>query len=486
MEPEDHLTFRGIQGEILFVLLTILYSVVARFLAVLSHEVLGHGLVSELIGGQFYAVYVSPGLGFTAAHIPDATVPELHVLYLMAGIITEVIIGLVILLVIYPRLKSFFHRLFALLLLEALLIHSMMYMALGSFTGERGDSMQVIQFLPGLDNFWAVRFVATGLLLTIGFAYVISNKALELLREHFVLRTRRSAFRILLLFWLPHLAVGLLAGFIAYDLVPDILLSYLLLFISVAVLIFLFASFYVSRERLPNPEVTTVSWKGVLAALVAFLIILSVWFLAFGAVPSTAHGILIGEPPPEEEIYYTESYAVNLHIIIDQNFNITTEVRMKAFGDIVSPLDEAIWRTFDERPYWNTYHALGAFAANKALNYTGWTRVNSSVGAHVHGCGDVWPDGKMVTLRFTNPNVLILQERNGFMVLRVYDAWKDEYEPGDEYLDAINITWDASITLEDYPMGGGLDPVAVESTYITWVFSSYEEAHVVYELTFSS
>jgi len=61
MEEGNHLTFHGSKGEIIFVVMTILYIVVARFLAVLSHEVLGHGLVSELIGGEFYAVYVSPG-----------------------------------------------------------------------------------------------------------------------------------------------------------------------------------------------------------------------------------------------------------------------------------------------------------------------------------------------------------------------------------------------------------------------------------------
>ena len=485
MEEEDRLTFRGVQGKMLFVLLTILYFVVARFLAVFSHEVLGHGLSSELIGGQFYAFYVSPGFGFTAAHIPDATAPALQVLYLMAGIITEVVMGLVILLLIYPRLKSFFHRLFALLLLEALLIHSMMYMVLGSFIGESGDSIKAIQLLPGVDQFWTIRFVATGLLLTIAFAYVISSKALDLLREHFAIRTRRSAFRILLLFWLPHLAVGLLAG-LGYDLVPDIVLSYLLVFITVTFLIILFASFYVSRERPPSPDVTTVGWKGVFATLIAFLIVLSVWFLAFGATPSTAHGIMVGEPPSEEEIRYTESYAVNLRIIIDEDFSITVEVRMKAFGDTSRPLYEAIWRTFDERPYWSAYHSLGLFVAKESLDYTGWSEVNHSIGAEVHGCGDVWPNGKMMTLRFTNTNVSLFQERNGFMVLRVYDVWKEEYPPGDQYLDAINITWDASITLEDYPMGGGLDPIAVESTYVTWVFSSYEEAHIVYELTFSS
>ena len=467
-------------------LLTILYFVIARFLAVLSHEVLGHGLSSELIGGQFYAVYVSPGFGFTAAYIPDATAPALQVLYLMAGIITEVVMGLVILLLVYPRLKSFFHRLFALLLLEALLIHSMMYMVLGSFIGESGDSIKAVQFLPGVDHFWTVRFVATGLLLTIAFAYVISSKALDLLREHFALRTRRSAFRILLLFWLPHLAVGLFAGLILYGWVPDIVLSYLFVFISVTFLIFLFASFYVSRERLPSPNVMTVGWKGVFATLIAFLIVLSVWFLAFGPAPSTAHGVLVGEPPSEVEIYYTEGYAVNLHIIIDGGFNITVEVRMKAFGDTSSLLNEAIWRTFDERPYWNTYFSLGSFVAKEALNYTGWSEVNHSVGAEVHGFGDVWSNGKMMTLRFTNTNVSLFQDRNGNKVLRVYDVWKEEYPPGNQYLDALNITWDASITLEDYPMGGGLDPVAVESTYITWVFSSYEEAHIVYELTFSS
>jgi hypothetical protein len=488
MEEESHLAFRGVQGEILFVLLTILYFVVARFLAVVSHEILGHGLVSEIIGGEFYAVYVSPGPGFTAAYIPEATPLAPHVLYLMAGIIAEVILGLIVLYLIYPRLKSFFLRLFALLLLEVLLIHSLTYMFLGSLYGEGGDSMQVIQTLPGVDHFWAIRFVATGLLFTVAFAYVITTKALELLREHFKLRTRRAALRILLLFWLPHLLVGYLAGLVGYGMVSNMVINYLVLFVSVTVLIFLFASLYVSRKPLLRPDVMTVGRNGIFATLVAFLLVLSVWFLAFGIAPSTAHGVLLREPPAQEEIRYTESYAVNLRVIIDEDFNIRVEVRMKAFGDVTSPLEEAIWETFDERPYWSTYLSLGTFVAKEALNYTGWSEINHSVGAQVHGCGEVWSNGKLMSLRFTNANVSLFQDRNGLKVLRVYDVWKEDFGRGNEYLDALNITWHESITLEEWPLGGGLEPVGDPpyTDHISWVFSSFEEAHILYELKFSS
>lgn len=485
MDDENHLAFQGLRGEVLFVLLTILYFVIGRFLAVLSHEVLGHGLASELIGGEFYAFYASPGPGFTSAYLPDVTPVPLHALYLMAGIITELSIGLLLLLLVYPRLQSFFHKLFGLLLLEALLIHSLVYLSLGSFYGEGADSMQVAGILPGFDGFWAVRFVATGIMLTVTFAYVISKKALELLQEHFDLRTRRSALRMLLLFWLPHLGVGAVAGMVGYGLVSDIIINYLLLFISVTVLVFMFVSFYVSRKVLPTLKVIGIERKGVFATLVAFLLVLSVWFVAFGVAPSTAHGILLKEPPVEEEIVYTESYAVNLHISIDSDYNIIAEVRLKAFGDINSPLEEAIWATFEERPYWDAYDLVGKFVAKSAFNVSGWSIINHSMGAHVHGMGEIWSKGKVVALEPMNRNASLFQQRNGDMVLYVYDPWKSERGPGRQYVDAINISWDESIQLRSYPRGGGLDPVAVSTTYVSWIFSSYEEAHIVYELTFS-
>jgi hypothetical protein len=481
MEEENHLAFRGVQGEVLFVLLTILYFIVARFIAVLAHEFLGHGLVSELIGGQFYAVYISPGSGFTAAYLPEATSLAVHIFYLMSGIVVEVIIGLVILFLIYPRLKSFFHRLFTLLLLEVLLIHSLMYMSLASLYGEGGDSMQVLQMLSGIDHFWTIRFTLTGLLITIAFAYVITTKALDLLREHFELRTKRSALRMLLLFWLPHLAVGYIAGLVGFGLVSSTVINYLVLFISVTLLILLFASFYVSRRPLQLPDVMTVGRNGIFGTLIAFLLVLSVWVLAFGVAPSTAHGILLKEPPPEEEIRYTESYAVNLHIMIDRGFNVTTEVSLKAFGDTDNPLEEAIWRTFDNSPYWRAYESLGQFVSKEALNYTGWVIVDHSVGADVHGFGDVWPNGRSVTFRMADTNVSLFTDRAGNRVLRIHDPWKTPYEPGDRYLDAINVTWDESINLENSSEGG--NPT---STSITWVFSSYEEAQSAYELEFSS
>lgn len=486
MEEENHLTFYGSKGEIIFVVITILCFVVARFLAVISHEVLGHGLVSELIGGDFYAVYISPGPGFTSAFVPDATPASLHITYLMAGLIAEWILGILILFFVYPRLRSFYHRLFTLLLLEVLLIHSFTYMALGSFLGQGGDSMRVIGFLPGMDVLWEIRFAITGIFFIVVFALVISKKALELLQEHFVLRSRRSALRLLLLFWLPHLAVGLLAGVLGIGLISDDLLNYLLLFTLITALAFVLASFLASTRLRPSLSGTGIERRGVFATLVAFLLVISVWFLAFGATPSTAHGILLRDPPAEEEDRYTEFYAVNVHIIITQDFNVTAEVRLKAFGDINSPLEQAIWESFESRPDWDTYHLVSLFVAKNTLNTSGLSWVNHSLGVTVQGMGDVWQKGKMVTWEHTNSNTSLFGESDGNRILFIYDPWKSETEPSGQYLDALNISWEEPIRLVRRPEGGGLPPVAEASTYVTWVFSSYEEAHIAYELWFST
>ncbi|MFQ6127750.1 MAG: hypothetical protein ACE5QW_02455 [Thermoplasmata archaeon] len=485
MEDESHLIFRGLKGEAIFVMIAILYFVVARFLAVLFHEALGHGLVSEFIGGQFYAFYASPALGFTSAYVPDATPTSLLVLYLMAGLIAEIALGIFVLCIVYPRLRSFYHRLFALLLLEVLLVHSFTYLALGSFHGPGGDTSRVIDLLPGLEVFWVIRFVATGLFFTVTFAFVISKRALELLRDHFVLRSRRSALRLLLLFWLPPLAAGGIAGVFGVGLVSDVLLNYLLVFTLITVLAFIFASFYASRISLPNLRSMGIERRGLFATLIAFLLVLSVWFLAFGVTPSTAHGILFRDPPVEEQVVYIESYAVNLHVSINRYLNITTEVRLKAFGDISNPLEEAIWETFEDRPHWDTYHLIGMFVAKNALNASGWNLVNHSTGANVHGMGETWTHGKMVTLEYSNTNISLFHEQGGDTILHIYDPWKSESGPNGQYIDAINISWDESIVLKDYPRGGGLDPVAETSTYIMWIFSSYEEAHIFYDITFS-
>lgn len=488
MEEENHLTFHGLKGEVIFVVITILYFTVARFLAVLVHEVFGHGLVSELIGGEFYAVYISPGPGFTSAFIPDATPSSLHITYLMAGLIAEWVLGVLVLVLVYPRLRSFYHRLFTLLLLEALLIHSFTYMALGSFMGQGGDTQQIIGFLPGMDVFWETRFVITGIFFIVVFALVVSKKALELLQEYFVLRSRRSALRLLLLFWLPHLTVGLIAGLLGMGLISDDLLNYLLFFTLITALALVLASFLASRRLQPSLSGMGIERRGVFATFIAFLLVISVWFLAFGATPSTAHGILLRDPPVEEESQYTESYAVNVHIMITKDFNVTMEVRLKAFGDVSSPLEHAIWESFQDRPDWDAYHLFGLFVARNTLNTSSVSWVNNdSIGVTVHGMGDVWQGGKMVTFEHTDTNTSLFGARDGNRTLFIYDPWKSETEPNGKYLDALNISWEEPLQLVRKPEGGGAPPKAIdESAYVTWVFSSYEEAHIVYELWFST
>src|SRR3972149_8910030 len=53
-----------------FAILVLAGFVVARFLAVALHEVVGHGLTTLALGGAFYGVYISPGAGVADVLVP--------------------------------------------------------------------------------------------------------------------------------------------------------------------------------------------------------------------------------------------------------------------------------------------------------------------------------------------------------------------------------------------------------------------------------
>ena len=60
------------EGQLTLVALIMMLYVIAIFIAVAIHEVLGHGVATILFGGEFYAVYLSPGSGFISFYLPDS------------------------------------------------------------------------------------------------------------------------------------------------------------------------------------------------------------------------------------------------------------------------------------------------------------------------------------------------------------------------------------------------------------------------------
>ena len=60
------------EGKLTLLALLMMLYVVALFISIAIHEVLGHGLFAVLLGGNFYAVYLSPGSGYVSFWLPPA------------------------------------------------------------------------------------------------------------------------------------------------------------------------------------------------------------------------------------------------------------------------------------------------------------------------------------------------------------------------------------------------------------------------------
>src|SRR3990172_5787944 len=169
-----------------FTLLLLPCVIVARFAAVAVHEILGHGLATLAVGGTFYAVYLSPGEGAAYASLPPAapgaTLDLASLGMSLSGILAEFLLGLLIL-ALYPRARRFVPRLFLLVLLSVLLVHALLYLAVGAlpFPSTAGDTAAAVAVLgaPALD--WG--FLLAGIAWTFAAMFVVSRHLLTLLGD---------------------------------------------------------------------------------------------------------------------------------------------------------------------------------------------------------------------------------------------------------------------------------------------------------------
>ena len=299
LDSSKEVRFDSREGKYLFMALIVMFYAIARLMGVGVHEFVGHGLFTEMLGGEFYAAYISPGNGYASIFLPsDATRSDIAITYL-AGIFVELVLGLIILFLVYPRMKKFTTGLFTLVLSEILLVHSSFYLVLGAY-------------IPSGDSYLASRvggvqidlLIISGLILAGFFILLISVKFLQFISEFAVIDDDRKAVRALGLFWLPPLVI-----IWASILMPgeDISLedkAYSIIYGSLTLLFIFTAMIYI-------PKMTPIKFglgkregmrlDRVITALVVFIVAVSVWLAVFGPTSDTAHGLMLKDPPMEAE-----------------------------------------------------------------------------------------------------------------------------------------------------------------------------------------
>ncbi len=139
------------EGKLSFVAVIIMLYTMALFISVGLHEIFGHGLAAVLVGGDFYAVFVTPGSGYASIYLPTTISNVSRAFVYLAGILVEICVGLVVLYLVLPRLKGFLSSLFALVLGGVMLVHPSIYLFLGSFY-DKGDTHRAVAALGASDS----------------------------------------------------------------------------------------------------------------------------------------------------------------------------------------------------------------------------------------------------------------------------------------------------------------------------------------------
>ena len=193
-------SFETKEGQLTLVALIMMLYVMAIFVGVAIHEVLGHGLATIAFGGDFYALYLSPGSGYISFHLPDSVSAHEAAFIYMAGITVQIAVGLAIMLLVFPKIKNLLAGLFTLMLSVALLVHPSLYLFLGYFY-QNGDT----KYAAALLGIQPDLFVVAGLIMTGIFTLMISAAALNFIGSFLNVGDEKTRNKILLIFWMKYL-----------------------------------------------------------------------------------------------------------------------------------------------------------------------------------------------------------------------------------------------------------------------------------------
>lgn len=475
--------FDSREGKYLFMALIVMFYAIARLVGVGVHEFVGHGLFTEMLGGEFYAAYISPGNGYASIFLPnDATQLDIAITYL-AGIFVELVLGLVVLFLVYPRMKKFTTGLFTLVLAEILLVHSSFYLVLGAYISS-GDSYLASR-VGGVP---IDLLIISGLILAGFFILLISVKFLQFISEFAVIDDDRKAIRALGLFWLPPLFIIWASILMPGENISLEDKAYSIIYGSLTLLFIFTAMTYI-------PKVTPIKFgfgkregmrlDRVITTLVVFIVAMSLWLAVFGPTSDTAHGLMLKDPPMEAERYYRDFTVGNAIVYIGPNDTVSISIMLKGVLAEPSPLDEKLYNSFEERPYWPDYEngarnmirAMFLISKDVADNISFEQRIEGGVWASDETYGNARVS--QTTMNLSDLGMAFDDEGN--LTIQVIDPWMVGTNPG--YLDGIEFRWNNSLIFVNYSTGN-IQPTTGNGTdnFMIWRNPDLQHAPAGYEI----
>ncbi len=382
-------------------------------------------------------------------------------------------------------MKGFVPRLFVLLLLAVLLVHSFLYAGLGAFEATGGDTFAIAKILgaePVLDG---LRFLLPFLAMSAIAVLLISQEVVGLLKDQFPDLAGRGHRRALILFWYVPVGAGLASGALGAGLVDDPALFYLLAFSGAASALYLLGVLMTSYPWLNGNGGPAVAQVPLRKPAVTLAVVVIVWVGLFGPSPSTAHGVYLGDPPAVAERDFVEEMAINVELQVAADGNATVVMRLRGLWDPPSPLLTRTWESFETRPDWEFYEEAAKNLAKQIFNATRWEIHDARLD------GTVWVDGEVLenARTFTmapdpEKRVELYRELHNGTAIFVIDPWKYHNLPGG-FIDEVVITWEEGLP-DVYVLGGGIgaNPSGGERE-LRWRSSNILQAHPFYVIQFA-
>ncbi len=341
------------EGKLTILALLMMLYIVAMFFSVTIHEVLGHGLFTVLLGGEFYAFYLSPGSGFASLWFPPTLTRAGAALIYMAGILVQLAIGTLVLFLVLPRIKNVITGLFTLMFCVSMLVYSSLYLVMGYFYSS-GDTLQAVRVL-GVNP---EPFLVAGIMLTGTFVLMISTSALKFLGRFLNLEDEKTRFRMLAIFWMPSILLhGIFSIIFSATLTGN---EFIYSFLNSALLLlFVGLAVFLVPEML-EPERQTeyrIPMRSVFTVVICFALLLACWTVAFGVSREDARGIMIHDPPVEAEIYYADYTIGNAELTVYLNGTVRADIILRNRMEKPSSLEDQLYHSFDLRPDWERYIA---------------------------------------------------------------------------------------------------------------------------------
>jgi hypothetical protein len=470
-----------------FALFVLLSHVLARFLGVGAHEILGHAAAAVLLGGSAYGVYVSPGSGIAYVYLPRGLPVEGAIAMLAAGIAVEVALGAALWWTT-RRSPSFGVRAFGLVGTTVFVVYGLLYMAAGAFESFPGDTWRIVTTLQAPPLAYGI--AAVGILWTVLVAVLVSFDVLRLFGGPG--RDLKRELLLLALFWLVPAPLAFLPGFSGFNALGPSPVAYVAAFAGVLCAV---AGLLLTLDFLPTargpPPAPGASWRPIAAAAVPLLLLVPVWVGVFGATPGTAHGLLLGTPPVEAEPAWLGELAVNLEVVVHGDLTVTLYWRFHGTLTPASPLEARIADSFRDRMDREFYEGVALSTVGGALNESGWAVEESSIhpGEAVWAAGQSYAGARVVRLGPSPGNGLRFLSPAGpnLTVLTVHDPFKfGTVAPSGGWLDALKVRWEPPLLPERYGDSGGTTPRLVSADYVQWQNFNRPSAHTTYQVTLRS